>query len=239
MEYRIGFKGKYYRLYEYKIKYSEENGKTYKYEYYSFIKVISMSKEKTIEKYPDIQFDEFCNDRKYSTFHKRTLIINDNKFHCGKYAGKSFDMCDDYDYMAWFYNSCANKNQKEILKSILLENNYILIDNEFHSSEQIKIDINKENKKNEMLKKLNKNLPFISNIEKNPNINGDYYDKSLQIKLHFVNYKTSFWDDYCYSMPIDINGKAKRIKGKQILITKYNINDFDTIEVNVIEWRIT
>ena len=62
MEYRIGFKGKYYKLFEYKIKYLEENGKTYKYECYSFVKVISMSKEKTIEKYPDVPFDEYCND---------------------------------------------------------------------------------------------------------------------------------------------------------------------------------
>ena len=31
-----------------------------------------------LEKYPNIPFDEYCNDRKYATFYKRTLIINDD-----------------------------------------------------------------------------------------------------------------------------------------------------------------
>ena len=188
MEYRIGFTGKYYKLYEYNIIYREDYGKIYKYECYSFVKVISMSKDKTIKKYPDVQFDEFCNDRRYSTFNKRTLIIKNDKFHCGKYAGKSFDMCDDYDYMKWFYNSCATEDQKEVLKSILLENNYVLVDNEFYSVEKIENDINKENQKNKTLEKLSKNLPFISSVEKNINTNGDYFDKKLQIKLHFERY---------------------------------------------------
>ena len=234
MEYRIGFTGKYYKLYEYNIIYREDYGKIYKYECYSFVKVISMSKDKTIKKYPDVQFDEFCNDRRYSTFNKRTLIIKNDKFHCGKYAGKSFDMCDDYDYMKWFYNSCATEDQKEVLKSILLENNYVLVDNEFYSVEKIENDINKENQKNKTLEKLSKNLPFISSVEKNINTNGEYFDKKLQIKLHFERYKTSYWDEFYYGMPIDLNGKAKRIKGKQILILKYTLNDN---VVNIQEWK--
>ena len=234
MEYRIGFTGKYYKLYEYNIIYREDNGKTYKYECYSFVKVISMSKDKTIKKYPDVPFDEFCNDRRYSTFHKRTLIIKNDKFHCGKYAGKNFDMCDDYDYMKWFYNSCATEDQKKFIKQILLDNNYVLVDNEFYSVEKLEKDANKESQKNKTLEKLSKNLPFISSIEKNINTEGDYFDKKLQIKLHFERYKTSYWDDFYYGMPIDSNGNAKRIKGKQIIITKYNVNN-DIVSIK--EWR--
>ena len=234
MEYRIGFTGKYYKLYEYNIIYREDNGKTYKYECYSFVKVISMSKDKTIKKYPDVPFDEFCNDRRYSTFNKRTLIIKNDKFHCGKYAGKNFDMCDDYDYMKWFYNSCATEDQKKFIKQILLDNNYVLVDNEFYSVEKLEKDANKESQKNKTLEKLSKNLPFISSIEKNINTEGDYFDKKLQIKLHFERYKTSYWDDFYYGMPIDSNGNAKRIKGKQIIITKYNVNN-DIVSIK--EWR--
>ena len=234
MEYRIGFKGKYYKLFEYEIKYLEENGKTYKYECYSFVKVISMSKEKTIEKYPDVPFDEFCNDRRYSTFYKRTLIIKNDKFHCGKYAGKCFNMCDDYDYMKWFYNSCATEEQKDIIKPILLDNNYVLVDNEFYSVEKLEKDANKESQKNKTLEKLSKNLPFISSVEKNINTSGDYFDKQLQIKLHFEKYKTSYWDELYYGMPIDNKGKAKRIKGKQILVIKYTLSDNI---VNIEEWK--
>ena len=87
---------------------------------------------------------------------------------------------------------------------------------------------------NKTLEKLNKNLPFISSVEKNINTEGDYFDKKLQIKLHFERYKTSYWDDFYYGMPIDMKGKAKRIKGKQILILKYTLNDN---VVNIQEWK--
>ena len=234
MEYRIGFKGKYYKLYEYKIKYSEENGKTYKYECYSFVKVISMSKEKTIVKYPDVQFDEFCNDRKYSTFYKRTLVINDDKFHCGKYAGKSFEMCDDYDYLMWFYNTCANDSQKQIIENILLNNDYVIIDNVMMSKEKINKENEREDRKNKTLEKLNKKLPFIVNFTANVHTDGTYFDKQLQVTFRFERYRNSYWYDICYGMPIDSNNKAKRVKGKQLMITKYTV---DNDIVNISEWR--
>ena len=234
MEYRIGFTGKYYKLYEYNIIYREDYGKTYKYEHYKFVKVISMNKDKTIEKYPDVSFDEFCNDRKYSTFFKRTLVINDDKFHCGKYAGKNFDMCDDYDYLMWFYNACANDNQKSIIENILLNNDYIIIDNVMMSKEKINKENEKENRKNKSLEKLAKGLPFIVNFTANIHTDGTYFDKNLQITLRFERYRTSYWDDIYYGMPIDSNNKAKRIKGKQIMITKYTV---DNDIVNILEWR--
>lgn len=234
MEYRIGFKGKYYKLFEYKIKYLEENGKTYKYECYSFVKVISMSKEKTLEKYPDVPFDEYCNDRKYATFYKRTLIINDDKFHCGKYAGKNFDMCDDYDYMMWFYNTCANETQKPIIESILLNNNYIIIDNKMCSQAKLDLKNEREDRKNKTLEKLEKGLPFIINFTANIHTDGTYFDKQLQVTLKFEKYRTSYWDEIYYGMPIDSKGNAKRVKGKQVMITKYTI---DNDIVNISEWR--
>ena len=234
MEYRIGFKGKYYKLFEYKTENREDYGRTYKYEYYKFVKVISMNKEKTIEKYPDVPFDEFCNDRKYSTFYKRTLIINDDKFHCGKYAGKNFEMCEDYDYMMWFYNTCANETQKPIIESILLNNNYVIINNEMVSQAKIDWDNDKENRKNKTLEKLEKGLPFIVIFNGNIHTDGTYFDKQLQVTLSFEKYRTSYWDDIFYGMPIDSNGNAKRIKGKQIMITKYNINN-DIVSIK--EWR--
>lgn len=236
MEYRIGFKGKYYKLFEYKTQISDENGKTYKYEYYSFVKVISMSKEKTIEKYPNVPFDEFCNDRNYSTFYKRTLIIKNDKFHCGKYAGKNFDMCDDYDYMKWFYNSCAKDNQKEIIKNILLANGYIIQeDDKMASTKKIEETNERENRKVKSFEKLSKNLPFIVNFKANIHSDGTYFDKQMQVTLHFENYKVSYWDDIVYGMPIDSKGYGKRIKDKQILILKYTIDENNT--VNITDWK--
>ena len=236
MEYRIGFTGKYYKLYEYNIIYREDSGKTYKYECYSFAKVISMNKDKTIKKYPDVPFDEFCNDRRYSTFHKRTLIINDDKFHCGKYAGKSFDMCDDYDYMMWFYNTCATETQKPIIENILLNNNYVSINNEMCSQAKLDLKNERDDRKNKTLEKLEKGLPFIINFTANIHTDGTYFDKQLQVTLRFEKYRTSYWDEIYYGMPIDSKGNAKRIKGKQVMITKYTINN-DI--VNISEWRFT
>lgn len=245
MEYRIGFKGKYYKLYEYKITYLVDNGKKFKYEWYKFSKVISMNKEKTIKLYPDVPFDNFCNNRVYSNFYRRTLVIENDKFHCGQYAGKCFDMCDDYDYMMWFYNSCATEEQKENLKTILLnssssKNNYMLVDNIIVSKEKINEEKEKNNRKHKILEKLKKNLPFIVNFTANIHTDGTYFDDRLQIKIHFNKYKISHWKDFSYGLPIDNKGKAKRIKNKQILILKYEVNHYNSLEdiiVNVQEWQ--
>jgi hypothetical protein len=143
-------------------------------------------------------------------------------------------MCDDYDYLMWFYNTCANDNQKSIIKDILLNNNYIIVDNVMMSIEKINNENDKKIVKNKTLEKLEKGLPVIVNFTANVHTDGTYFDKQLQVTFRFEKYRNSFWDDICYGMPINSDNKAKRVKGKQLMITKYKVeNDI----VNISEWR--
>ena len=234
MEYRIGFKGKYWKLYEFTIVYKEVEGKTYKYDYYKFVKNISMNKEKAAAKYPEAIFDEFANDRKYTTFWKRELVVLATKFHCGKYAGKNFEMCDDYDYMKWFYNNCATDEQKPLLEDILFSNKFVMHEGQMISNEKLDELNEREARRLKSIEKLEKNIPFITFMAANIKTDGTYFDKSLQVTLKFDKYRCCGWDDFCYGMPIDYSGKARRIKGKQILVLQYV---FDGEVVTVMNWK--
>lgn len=234
MEYRIGFKGKYYKLYEFFTSTHELYGKTYRRENYKFVKNISMNKEKAAEKYPNAIFDEFANNQKYTFFYKQEQVIFPDKFHCGKYCGKSFDMCNDYDYMKWFYNDCANDEQKAVLEPILKENGFIMHEDKLISNEKLNELKERETRRNKSIEKLEKNLPFIVFMAANVHTDGTYFDKQLQIKLLFERCKSSYWNEIYYGMPIDSTGKARRVKGKQLLILRYI---FDGEVVNVIEWK--
>ena len=92
----------------------------------------------------------------------------------------------------------------------------------------------REARRNKSIEKLEKNLPFIVFMAANVHTDGTYFDKQLQIKLLFEHYKSSYWNEIYYGMPIDNTGKARRVKGKQLLILRYV---FDGEVVNVIEWK--
>lgn len=227
MALRIGFANKYYTLWEYNVSYrTNEKGISFKTESYRFLHNASKDKDRAFAKYPDATFDENLRGRHHSwSYEKR--IIDYNKYHCGKYMGVMFTASTDYNYMMWFYNTCAIDEQKPIIEPLLLEEGY-----EFDYVGDTKIFITpKEVEKRKHLDelgskgkaKLAQGIPFVVTFARSLNEVGEYFINDLQITLSFENYKTMYYDGFYYSLPIDAKGHTKRIKNKQIMIEKYEL----------------
>ena len=71
-------------------------------------------------------------------------------------------------------------------------------------------------------------------MTKNLNSLGIYFAYDFQINVKFPEYKTMYYDGYYYAFPIDSKGHAKRVKGKQVLISNYV---FDGETVIVQDWK--
>ena len=251
MSLKIGFARKYYTVWEYSVSYrTDERGINYKTEHYTFLRNASMNKEKALTKYPEATFDENLRGRTRSWDYEHRIVEN-NKFHYGKYAGILFTACTDYPYLMWFYNNCAIDAQKEIIEPVLLAEGYEV--DEFttnwsdgfdeHTNTYRKmispedVQARKEQEERELQGKarLAKGIPFVVTMEKNLNDMGEYFIRDLEITIRFENYKENYYEGYYYGLPLDKKGKAKRVKNKQLLIEKYELVNDTTALVK--EWR--
>lgn len=72
---------------------------------------------------------------------------------------------------------------------------------------------------------------FFIITNKHPNINGILHDKINNLYIKFFDYKIKQYKGYNYSYPISISlgFKPVSIKNELIYITKYNIDDTNTI----------
>lgn len=248
---KIGFARKYYTVWEYSVSYrTDERGINYKTEHYTFLRNASMNKEKALAKYPEATYDENLRGRTRSWDYEHR-IVEYNKFHVGKYSGILFAACTDYNYMMWFYNNCANDEQKAVIETVLIPEGYEVVDNTYSWNDGFDEHINterriispedvqarKEQEERELRGKarLAKSIPFVVTMEKNLNDMGEYFIRDLEITIRFENYKTNYYEGYYYGLPLDKKGKAKRVKNKQLLIEKYELTNDTTALVK--EWR--
>ena len=250
---RIGFANKYYTLWEYNVSYrTNEKGISFKTESYRFLHNASKDKDRAFTKYPDAIFDENLKGRHHSWSYEKRMI-DYNKYHCGKYMGIMFAASTDYDYMMWFYNNCAIDEQKEIIEPILLEEGYEIDIYTYNTEGAVNDPLNivterifispKEVAKRKHLEeigskgksKLAQGIPFVVTFTRSLNEVGEYFVNDLQITVRFDEYKTMYYDGYYYALPIDVKGKSKRIKNKQIMIEKYDLINENTALVK--SWK--
>ena len=120
MALKIGFARKYYTVWNYSVsERTDARGIKYRTEHYVFLRNAAMNKEKAVAKYPDAEYCENLRGRTRSWDYEHRVIEN-NKFHVGKYSGILFTACTDYNYMMWFYNNCAIDVQKNVIEHVLI-----------------------------------------------------------------------------------------------------------------------
>lgn len=238
-QYCIGFANMYYTLWSVNTRIEIEGRRKYNITSYTFIKNLSTIKSKAFEKAPegaiyDKNLKGMCSSYEYKT----RIKLDDDMFQFGKYEGVRFIDCEDYNYMSWYYSECGNDIQREYIKRILdfcptlkfYNGKYYSLEgyNKIMESEAIfNNHSNKIDNKEEVI------IDILYNITDS---DGIYYDRSTGFRYQFPNVKENYYQGYFYYLPIDDKGKAKRIKGKKIVITDYE--KIGEGMVKIIDWRI-
>lgn len=225
---------KYYTLFNMEVK-NIPNSRGYAEDRkcYSKIKKVSMNKEKAIKLCPDAMFDEELVVR-YPNFsipmyETRTWNAND-RFRFGKYFGERIDECNDYDYMVWYFDHIENENGKhnDFVKKCLINAGYIYKDmggyGYFLSPVEVKRSKLTTDKNAALIEKLENGLPISFGAERNVFGDGNY--KIKNVTYHFNNLKSNYYNGFFCYMPMNAKGIGKRIKFKNVIVTKY------TYEIN-------
>lgn len=228
----IGFANKFYTLWHI----TEEtkplgNGRSYMITHYNFIKNISFDKETALSKYPEAIFDENLRGKTISWETKKEVWDNVDTFRFGKYNGKKINETDDIDYIAWYWEQ-TDGDHREFVSNILKGYGYEIhtytyenywgdkITGENLVSPEVLENMRKASTELELLlEKCKNNEVFEVVPSKNLDYNGEIRDGVIIYK--FENFKIMEYGGYKYGLPVDSKGKSKRIKNKNLKITKY------------------
>ena len=223
--YRIGFTDKYFTLWNCR-KEVRQIDQYRKETYYrnEYIKNISMSKEKTFEKYPDLPYDESLkgHTRSFDTQPKEEWTDN-TVFRFGKYKYQHIEDVDDIPYIAWYFDNVYG-DHKDYVGNILKQHGYRIDNFDYGTYLRSPEFIEAERKEEEEKREIEEKLKNHENIEFTPTYNLScygYYRLNNNLYLHFEGIKEMYYNGYNYYLPT-INGKAKKIKGKTVVITDYD-----------------
>lgn len=209
----IGFGGTFYTLWYVSSQmhyYTAPNGKHYPsyMEYqYSYIQNISKDIERVQSLYPGISIDMELKGTRSFTIEKKDIDLTPEILKFGKYAGHDIRelVKTDLDYILYMMDSWYNKAW-EIAKQTPEYLAYV--DKQNHALEA----------------KIATFKPFSNGkhrltIQSNPDENGIVCVPIIDgqsIELHFNNIKECYYNGYTYYLPVFKDGKAKRLKGKDI-----------------------
>lgn len=197
-----------------------------------YIKNISMDEAKVHELYPGVEID--WNLKGHHTFIASSVKEWDNtKFLFGKYQGNKIDESTDYDYMQWYYDAGIPDESKAIIEAILTQNGYVKSGNRLITDaeyNQIKAYEAEEAEQMEQVK--NGECHFESNIDYN-----GYYYICPKMRIKFPEVATNCYQGYEYYLP-KLNGKAKRIKNKNVRFTDYIVNTVTDESCPMVEFEI-
>ena len=242
----IGKSNKFYTLWDV---YSEtrhtQRGEAYKVIHHQYIKNISFDKDIAMSKHPDAVLDENLHGHSSWTSYDYPKPPMD-EFRGGKYRGDKIAECTDYNYLLWVYDLgyIIPSESREIVLGILESQGYRKI-NENHIATPEEVE--RIEKSYIECEEVQKTLEEFGSIKIVADKNLDEFGNLSigNIKFNFHNYKELEYGGYPYRLPVDSNGKAKRIKNKEIEIIseswKTVINEYGwgaTLNVEVKDFKI-
>lgn len=210
----IGFGGTFYTLWNVSSQmhyYSAPNGNNYPsyMEYqYSYIQNISKDIERVQSLYPGISIDMGLKGTRSFTIEKKDIDLTPEILKFGKYAG--YDVRElvkiDMDYVLYMIDRYGYNKTWEIAKQTPEHIEYM------------------DDQKRLLQSKIATFKPFSNGkhrltIHSNPDENGVVCVPIIDgqsIELHFNNIKECYYNGYTYYLPVFKDGKAKRLKGKDI-----------------------
>lgn len=241
----IGFSNKYYTLWHIEEETRPlSNGCNYMVTHYTYIKNISFDKETALAKYPDAVIDENLRGKTKSWSSKPKEVWNNvDVFRFGKYKFHKIDKVNDIQYISWYWDNIYDEKHKEYVENLLINNGYEVRtysdgDKYLMSPEDLEIEREEINRQNSIINKINNNeeLSFVSSY--NPDLDGEIVIDNITYRFDEVAEYS--YDGIPYYLPI-LNGKAKRIKNKKVIIKKYetiDLNDNGYIVVKIKDFII-
>jgi hypothetical protein len=240
----IGFASKYYTLWEIsEDKQDLGNGRFSIITHHTYIKNISFDRQTAIEKYPDAIIDETLKGKTQSWDSVREVWESVDVFRFGKY--KYMKITDaDIDYLAWYWGQITGEHQR-FVGDILVQNGYEIRHQSFDenslylmSPECLENERAYEAEYNAAVEMVKSHKPITVLIEANPDEDGYYYSTPY-LAYHFPEVQENYYRGYSYYLPV-VNGKQKRIKNKNIIISDYtySVDDNDIIKVEFNKFEI-
>ena len=218
MEY-IGKSDKFYTLWEVNIETrTTMRGETYRVITHQYIKNISFDLVKATNKYPNAILDTSLRGHSSWTsidYPKPPV----DEFQGGKYRGEKIAECTDYQYLHWAYDLgyIIPYDSREIVLGILESQGYRKINDTHIATPE---EVERIEKSYTECEETQKTLEEFGSIKIVATKNLDEFGNLSigNIEFNFPNYKELEYGGYPYGLPIDSNGKAKRIKNKEIEI---------------------
>lgn len=242
----IGFANKFYTLWHI----SEDtkplgNGRSYVVTHYTYIKNISFDKEIALSKYPEAIFDESLRGKTQSWNTEKEVWDNVDTFRFGKYQYTKIADNNDNNYIAWYWDQIGGDHKdfvSEVLKSRGYEIRHWNSDSTGYihyylvSPEALKAERERNENISAKIVELEKGEPISIRMEYNPDSEGYYRDDFML--YHFEEVRENYYNGYDYYLPV-LNGKQKRIKNKNLVITKYTYEvDNNDLIINILDFKI-
>lgn len=245
----IGFTNKYYTLWEITEDTKDlGNGCKQVITHFRYIQNLSFSKEEALKKCPGLKIDEQLRGKTQSWSTEKEVWDNVDTFRFGKYKYEKIANNHDNNYLEWYWDNVYAEHRcyvADVLKSrgyevrawISTDENGQKLAHQYLMSPEALDNERKEIEALDSVRTLLKNNePIILNTEYNPNEDGELREGDVIYK--FAEVKENYYRGFYYYLPV-LNGKAKRIKNKDVKITKYTYEDNDTsININIIDFEI-
>lgn len=223
---------------------------------YTYVKNISMDEDNAKSKYPGVEYDEDLRGKTgsftiYANKPKKVEYEN-NVYHFGKHEGKTFEEVGDVGYAAWFFRTCNYRHgecERGIeLMEYLKKFGYVFTKtiSEYdgdvwyimQTPDEVAFIENAKNEHKEFVEYALAGKPINIVPAKNLDGNGNYVvehtlNEIPDVVYHFDETKEMWYNGYYYWLPV-IGGKAKRFKGKNIVVNDYTVsNDNGVLTINV------
>ena len=232
----IGFATQFYTLWEKNEFTKPEIGK---FTEYRFIKNISTDLGKAKALYPDAEVDMgLSGSRTFVVYDKKEFVKEPaDRFQFGKYKGQKIADCTDYGYLAWYYQSvyCEAEDvlaNVEHVKAVLEPLGYSFDGHFCFDPEETEYRAETAKEIAEAKERMKSgNVDFVA--ERNLDYEGRI--TANEIEYEFENYKVMTYAGYGYGLPT-LKGKGKKIKGKRIVVTDFEITG--DLSVKVKDFRV-
>lgn len=237
---KIGFAYKFYTLWEMtqESRYEGKN-RIHIVTDYKFIKNISIDREVVEQKYPGIEIDEALRGKSHSFFEEKYVWTEQDKFRFGKYAGVEISKCYDYSYLAWYYTQIdeSQEEHRSIIRSVLIDHGYEVKGDIVMSPKEVQERKEMKERTKEFIKMAENGELLEFTPEYNLDSSGIYRQDLIFFK--FPEVKEMYYQGYVYFLPV-INGKTKRIKNKNIIVSEYTYKIVkDSVVIYIEKFEVT
>ena len=244
---KIGKSNKYYTLWDVtsEVRYiTDSHGRhlpSYNQVTYTYLQNLSLDKDKAIEKAKSKGVTELVPDEdlygRNRSWSRREYIVptyEPYEFRFGRYTGSDIRECDDFKYLTWYYGETSNEFAKdrviELEPTVYTEYEGRL--ERIETVERLKVQA-------KLKEEIETSIRFngYADVFVDRNVNDMGLINVGGVEFYFRNVRDHYYRNFLYYLPV-INGKAKRIKNKNVrfhVSEKRYVDGISAWEVKCIE----